>query len=183
MQQNRNRLRFLGLSAIMAGGLCVLSPITIPVGVVPITLSVFALFLVASLFPMRVALCATAIYLAVGALGLPVFSAFTGGFFAFVSPSGGFLWGYLPAVFTVAFFARKAGGRLWLLLVGLLLALAVLYAFGLFGFCILTESGVQEGLWTVILPFLFPDAAKVIAVLAVLRVLRRKTSFFSRDSF
>jgi len=174
MQKNRNRLRVMGYSAMMAAVLCVLCPITIPLGTVPITLSVFALFLVASLSPVKVALTATAVYLAIGAVGLPVFSSFTGGAYAFVSPSGGFLWGYLPAVLIVSLTAGKSGGRLFLVLVGMLGGLLVLYAFGLIGFCVLTDAGLGEALSAVVLPFLLPDGVKFALVLAVYPLLHSR---------
>lgn len=178
MHKNRDRLRFLGISAIMAAILCVLSPITIPMGAVPITLSVFALFLVASLSPEKVALTATAVYLAVGAVGLPVFSSFTGGAFAFVSPSGGFLWGYLPAVLAVSFFCRKGRGKTPLVLLGMLIGLLILYAFGLFGFCVLTGAGLGEGLLAAVLPFFVPDVAKIFMVLLLFCGLNKNLSIF-----
>ena len=176
MHKNRDRLRFMGFSAMMAAFLCLVSPITLPLGSVPITLSVLALFLVATLLPMRVALCATAVYLALGAVGLPVFSAFTGGAFCFVSPSGGFLWGYLPAVLVVSLFAKKACGRLSVLLIGMLLGLLVLYLFGLFGFCVFTKVGLLEALLVAVLPFLVPDAVKLMLVLALFSVLYPRLS-------
>ncbi len=165
MHKNRDRLRFMGFSAMMAATLCVLSPITLPLAAIPITLSVLALFLVATLLPMRVSLCATAVYLALGAAGLPVFSAFTGGAFCFVSPSGGFLWGYLPAVLVVSFFAGKSRGRLPFVLCGMLLGLMVLYVFGLLGFFIFTGASLGESFAAAILPFLLPDISKISVVL------------------
>lgn len=179
MKARKRRLRDMGLSAMMAAFLCVLSPITIPAGALPVTLSVFALFLTASLLPFRIAFSATAVYLAVGALGLPVFSSFTGGLFAFVSPSGGFLWGYLPAVFVVSLLCRKSSAVFFAQLLGLL----VLYAFGLLGFCVLTDASFSEGVTAVVLPFLLPDALKIAAVLAMHRLLhRRMAEFFAKSS-
>lgn len=177
MHKNRNRLRFMGLSAMMAAFLCVLCPITISFGAIPITLSVFALFLTASLVPMKVALAATAVYLAVGAVGLPVFSAFTGGVFAFVSPSGGFLWGYLPAVLAVSFVCQKRKGHLLFALLGMLFGLVILYTFGLFGYCVLTGARFWEGV-AAVLPFLLPDACKITAVACAYRLLYRRFSEF-----
>lgn len=174
MKARRKQLRFMGLSAMMAGVLCVLSPITLPVGMVPITLSVLALFLVATLAPVRVALCATAVYLAVGAVGLPVFSSFTGGFYAFVSPSGGFLWGYLPAVLILSFLAQKGRRNVWLLPMGFLAALLVLYFFGCLGFCVLTGAGIKEALAVTVLPFLLLDLVKIIAVFLIFRACQVK---------
>lgn len=174
MKARRNRLRWMGLSAMMAAILCVLSPITFPMGVIPITLSVFALFLVAALTQPKVALTATLVYLFVGAVGLPVFSSFTGGAFAFVSPSGGFLWGYLPAVFVVSVCAQK--GKLALLLLGFLAGLVLLYLFGMLGFCLLTGAGLFEAFLTAVLPFVLPDCIKLLLALVVVGILKKRFS-------
>lgn len=174
MKARRNRLRWMGLSAIMAAILCVLSPITLPMGIIPITLSVFALFLVSALTRPKVALTATAVYLFVGAVGLPVFSSFTGGAFAFVSPSGGFLWGYLPTAFVVSFCSRK--GNLGFLLMGFLSGLMILYLLGMLGFCILTGAGLFEAFLTAVLPFVLPDAIKLLLALFFVGILKKRFS-------
>ena len=174
MQKRRAHLRFIGISAMVAACMCILSPITLPMGAIPITLSVLALFLAASLAPTKVVMTATAVYLALGAVGLPVFSAFTGGVFAFLSPSGGFLWGYLPVAFVVSVFAQKGRGRLWIVAVGLAAGLVLLYAFGLFGFCVLTGADVWEGFLLAVLPFLLPDALKLCLVLILYQALAKR---------
>ena len=183
MQVRKNRLRFMGLSAMMAALLCIMSPITLPVGVLPVTLSVLALFLVATLFPAKVSVLAVAVYLALGALGLPVFAAFTGGAATFVSPSGGFLWGYLPAVLVVSLLCQKSCGRVLPIFLSMLLGLLILYAVGMFGFGIFTDTPWQESFLIVILPFLVPDLMKIIVVLVLYFLLyRRVETFVKKDS-
>ena len=69
----------MALSALMAAALCIVAPLSIPIGPVPITLSVLAIMLMPYLSGMRLAVLAVVLYLALGALGLPVFSGFEGG--------------------------------------------------------------------------------------------------------
>lgn len=51
------------------------------------------------------------VYLLLGAIGLPVFAGATGGLAHFAGPTGGFLVGYLPAVFVTAIVYTPRTGR------------------------------------------------------------------------
>lgn len=103
-------IAFVGLTiAIMA----VSAWVTVPLGPVPFTLQMFALvFAIAVLSPGE-ALAAIAGYLALGAVGVPVFSGMRGGLGVLAGPTGGFLWGYLIggalAVFMLWALRSRAG--------------------------------------------------------------------------
>ena len=178
MKNRRSRIRFLCVTAMMAACLSLLSPWAIPLGAIPCTLSLFALFLVSSLSSVWVAVTATAVYLMLGALGLPIFSSFQGGAQVFLSLSGGFLWGYLPAAFLVSFFARS--GRWQFVLCGMLLGLLVIDSLGLVWFLILTETSLWGAIVSVILPFLLPDALKIAAVFLLWRVYGKRICFLKK---
>ncbi len=182
MQTRRNSLRFLARSALMAAILAILSPWSLPLGALPVTLAVFALFLVASLTPPQVALTATAIYLSLGALGLPVFSGFCGGAGVFVGLTGGFLWGYLPAAGLVSLFAGRKKSRTLFHLLGMLLGLTVIYAPGCLWFALASEASFSEALSAAVLPFLLPDLVKIVAATALAVPLKRRLGgFFESD--
>ena len=70
--------------------------IPVPGTPVPITLQTFVIMLAALMLPWRQAGAAIALYLAAGALGLPVFAG-GASTLALVGPSAGFLLGFLPA--------------------------------------------------------------------------------------
>ena len=75
--------------------LAVASYITIPLGPVPFTLQTLVIAMLPVALGGRDAVVTVALYLLLGALGLPVFSGFSGGIAALVGPTGGFLWGFL----------------------------------------------------------------------------------------
>lgn len=86
----------LVMTGMFAALLAVLSQIAIPMpSGVPITLQTFAVALCGFALGEKLGLIAVGVYLALGAVGLPVFAEFTGGLGAFLSFSGGFLWGFL----------------------------------------------------------------------------------------
>lgn len=85
----------LTYTAIGVAILTVLSQITIPLGPVPFTLQTLAVGLIATFYRPKEALSVVALYLLLGGIGIPVFAGFSGGFASLVSPTAGFLWGFL----------------------------------------------------------------------------------------
>ena len=105
-QATGSRTRSIAFIALSIAVITVSAWITIPFGPIPFTLQMFAItFAVIVLSPAE-AMCAIAGYLAIGAVGVPVFSGMRGGFGVLAGPTGGFLWGY---IFGVA----AAVGLLW----------------------------------------------------------------------
>ena len=90
-------------AALIASGAYIAIPL--PVTPVPVSVqSLFALLAGLSLGPVYGA-GAVALYLFAGAIGAPVFAGAAGGFVRFLSPSGGYLWGYLLCAITAGFIA------------------------------------------------------------------------------
>ncbi|HRK76327.1 MAG TPA: biotin transporter BioY [Streptococcus parasuis] len=87
--------RSLVYIAIGTALIAALSQISLSIGPVPFTLQTLAIGLVACLYKPKDALASVGLYLVLGAIGLPVFAGFSGGFAALVGPTAGFLWGFL----------------------------------------------------------------------------------------
>ena len=86
---------FVGLAvAIMA----VSAWVTVPLGPVPFTLQMFAITFAIVMLSPKECMAAIVLYLALGAIGLPVFSGMSGGIAKLMGPTGGFLWGYIFGV-------------------------------------------------------------------------------------
>lgn len=94
------RTQKLVMTGVMAALLAVLSPVSIPTPVgVPITLQTFLVALCGFVLGPRLGTAAVAVYLALGAVGLPVFAEFSSGAACFLGMTGGFLWGFLFMAF------------------------------------------------------------------------------------
>lgn len=94
--------------AIGAAIVSVLSPFTIPIGVVPITLQTLAVALIATVFKPREAFFSILLYLVLGAIGLPVFAGgSSGGFASLFGPTGGYLLAFPIAGFLISFALQK----------------------------------------------------------------------------
>ena len=103
----RSRTRSIAYVALTIAIMAVSAWVTVPLGPIPFTLQMFAFtFAIVVLRPGE-ALAATAGYLVLGAIGVPVFSGMRGGLGVLAGPTGGFLWGYLFGV-------AAAVGLLWL---------------------------------------------------------------------
>ncbi len=97
-------------TGLLAAMTAVLSLIAVPMpSGVPLTLQVFAVALCGFLGGIRTGLPAVCIYLLLGAVGLPVFSGFRGGFGVLLDMTGGFLWGFLPLVILCGACAKTTG--------------------------------------------------------------------------
>lgn len=82
------KTRTLTMTALMTAVICIFAPISIPIPVSPValTLGTFAMYLTAYVLPPRQALAAIGLYLLLGAAGLPVFSGYTAGLSRFAAP-------------------------------------------------------------------------------------------------
>ncbi len=138
-------------TALIALGaqLCIPSPMG-----VPITLQLFFIAVSCFALGLRVGILAVFIYLLIGAVGVPVFSAFGGGVHILLSPTGGFLWGFLPLALCLGTACdRKALTALAVSLFGLLLC----HACGIAQLCFITGVGFGKAFITVSLPYFIKD--------------------------
>lgn len=154
--------------ALVAAILCILSPISIPLGFTPIpmTLGVFAMVLSGILLGSVKGTLCVLIYILIGAAGIPVFSGYGAGLSKIAGPSGGYLWGYLFLAAITGFFVEKFAAKWYMVLLGAILGMMVCYAFGTIWMALQLSMGPMEALWAGVVPFLPLDVAKI--VLAVL---------------
>ncbi len=109
MQKVKGSSRVLRIAqcGLLTAVLCILSPIAIPIGPIPITLGVFAVMLCGVMLDWKQAGAAVLAYLCLGAIGLPVFSGGGSGIGTFAGPTGGYLWSFLPMAVLIAFLSRR----------------------------------------------------------------------------
>ena len=155
--------------ALIAAILCILSPMSIPLGFtpIPLTLGLFAVTMAGIILgPWKGMLCVL-VYILLGAVGLPVFSGYTGGLPKIAGPTGGYLLGYLFLGWITGFFLEKFTGKWHLCLIGAVIGVLVCDGFGTVWMGVQLSMGPVEALWAGMIPFLPFDLAKVVfAVLA-----------------
>lgn len=166
MQVRRSKTVYaLTMTAAAAAVLGAVGPWAIPAGPVPLSLCTLFLYLSGWVLKPKQAAAAAAVYVLMGAAGLPVFSGFMGGLGHLAGPTGGYLVGYLPLAAISAGFIHGFTGRRWLQLSGMVLGTAVLYLMGTIWFCLQTGTGLIPALVICVVPFLPGDLIKMLAAL------------------
>lgn len=150
------KYRSLTLTALYAAIICILSPWVIPLSAVPITLGSFAVYVVSGVADLKKAFAAVGIYIILGAVGLPVFSGFQGGFQVVAGPTGGFIVGYLVMTLVICLLKGKIK-----LVFTYCIGTIALYAVGTAWYMVYTGAGVISAMVACVAPFLAVDAIKI----------------------
>ena len=147
----------MALTALFTALLCVLAPFSLPVGPVPLSLANLVIWVSLYILGPRRAALSVLVYLLLGAVGLPVFSAFQGGPGALAGPTGGYLWGFLAAGLVYWGFEKLCKP------LGVLLAIVLCYTCGClwFMYCAGGTAGFVAAVVKCVLPYLIPDAVKL----------------------
>ena len=162
---------FLARCGLFSALMCICAWISIPLGSMVFTLQSFALFLALLVLGGKGATVSVLVYLALGAVGLPVFSGFRGGFGALLGVTGGFLWGFALATLIFWLVSAISGkkGRIF----ALIAAAASVYLCGTIWYFVYASGGIWAILAQSVLPYLLPDAAKMLLALWVSRRLKK----------
>ena len=171
--------------ALMSGVLCVLAPFTIPLpfSPVPVTLGTFAVYLSASLLGAKRGTISVLIYLLLGAVGLPVFSGFSGGFGVLAGPTGGYLVGYVPCALLIGSMVEckvktECSRVIWNIF-SMVLGTVVCYMLGIIWFLVIMKGiyTIGQALLVCVVPYLFFDTIKIVLAgvitVPVKRVLKK----------
>lgn len=161
------------VAALLAALLCIIAPFAVPTGLVPITLASLGVYLCAVIGGAGWGTLSVALYLLLGAVGLPVFSGFVGGLQAFLSPTGGFLLGYLPCAVVIGLGLRIGNYTRLGCLVSLVAGTVVLYLCGVAWFAYATQTAIWASVMACCVPFFVGDAVKIAAVTILLPPLKR----------
>lgn len=105
---NSKKIKAMTSVALMTAVLCILSPLSVPVGPVPISLAVFAVLLCAYSLPPLQAGIASFLYLILGLAGLPVFAGYTSGPGRLLGPTGGYIIGFIFLAVISSFAVKKS---------------------------------------------------------------------------
>lgn len=199
---SREKTRSMAYVALCIAVMAVSAWVTVPIGPVPVTLQMFAFTFAIVVLSPKECITATAGYLLLGAVGLPVFSGMQGGLAKLMGPTGGFLWGYLVGVAVACVLLaalRRAGfgsdrqrgaasqvGKSDAANRGVIAFLrsfgaeilagvvftAVAYVCGTFQFTLVMNASVAEALAACVLPFVAIDVAKIVAAVIAADAVR-----------
>jgi biotin transport system substrate-specific component len=166
------KLRWMVLASLMAALTAVGAYIHVPIGPVPIVLSTLFVLLSGLLLGSRWGLASMALYLFVGAIGLPVFSGGRGGIAHFFGPTGGYLFGYLLAAWLTGFISERSRGFLFFEILGVAMGSLLIYGLGVPWLKMVTQMSWSKALLVGMVPFLIGDAVKASVALILARAVR-----------
>ena len=162
--------------ALVSALIAVCSFIAIPVGAVPVTLQTFAVFVCAGILGRKKGTISILVYILLGIVGIPVFSGFQSGLSVLTGPTGGYIIGFLPAVYVAGLIVQKTGRKIPFMIASFLAGLIICYICGMLWYVFVFSSGKSDfasAFAVCILPYIIPDIIK-ITLAAVVSVSVRK---------
>lgn len=166
--------------AMYAAIICITGFISIPFGPIPIVLQNVVAISAGLVFGSPKGAAAVGMFLAVGTLGLPVFSGVKGGIAILNGPTGGFLVGYFIGSLIAGYIAQTPTPEaspltrktiLRLMKAGLA-GLAFSYLLGILNFRRVTGTNFYQALTLCVTPFIIPDIIKFCLIIPLIVRLR-----------
>jgi biotin transport system substrate-specific component len=171
------KLRLMVLASLMAALTAVGAYIYIPIGPVPVVLTNLFVLLAGLLLGSRWGLASVAIYLMIGAMGIPVFAGGKGGLVHFLGPTGGYLLGFALAAWMVGFMSERLRGSIFHDVISVSVGALAIYGLGIPWLKWMTGMSWSRSLLVGLVPFVVGDILKasgaVMLACAIRPVLKR----------
>ncbi len=151
----------------------VFSQIVIPIGPVPINLSLLAVFIAGGLLGISKSVISQVVYLLLGAVGIPVFAGFSGGIGILIGPTGGYIIGYVFTALVVSLILHKFNKKIYHISLSLVVGLLVCYILGTLWFTIVTSTPFIDALFICVIPFIIGDVLKIIVATTLIHKLKK----------
>lgn len=158
--------------ALMTALMCILGPMSIPIGPIPISMTNFVVFLSVYLLGIKGGTISYIVYLLLGAAGLPVFSGYQGGLGKLTGPTGGYLIGFILMALIAGFVMERFYAHTWITMLGMIAAMLAAYFAGTAWFIWQMQCDVWYALTTCVFPFLLVDMIKIFIVAVVGKTIR-----------
>ncbi|MDO4298325.1 MAG: biotin transporter BioY [Lachnospiraceae bacterium] len=166
----------IALIGVMAAVTCILGPMSIPLPIspVPISLTNFVIYMAIYVLGMKKGTISYLIYLLIGFIGIPVFSAFTSGPAKLLGPTGGYLIGFVFMALICGFFIDQWCSKMYMCFIGMVIGTAVCYLFGTVWLAYQAGMSFGAALAAGVIPFLPGDLAKIVIAMIIGPQIRRR---------
>lgn len=147
--------RAIVLAAFGVALLAVSAKINLPLPYVPMTLQTLVVLMIGAVYGWRLGTLTIIAYLAVGALGLPVFAGSVGGLKPLTGATAGFLSGFVVAAFITGWFSERGWDRSMVrLFVVMAIGHIVIMAMGFAWLAYGMKLGAEKAWLVGVMPFL-----------------------------
>lgn len=173
-QSKKLTIEQMCMTALMAAAMCILGPMSIPIGEIPVSLTNLVVYLAVYLLGTKLGTLSCIIYLLLGLVGLPVFSGYAGGVGKLVGPTGGYLVGFIFMAWISGVFIERFSKNIVLCMVGMVLGAAMLYLFGTVWYVLLTKCPLYAAIAACVQQFIIPDLLKIVLAAFLGRQVRQR---------
>ncbi|MGM0441174.1 MAG: biotin transporter BioY [Elusimicrobiota bacterium] len=168
-------LVYTALFAVLTG---IGALVIIPAGPVPITLQTLFCLLAGAILGKKFGPASQVMYVLLGIVGIPVFSGGGSGLGTLFGPTGGYVMAFIPASYITGLLTQKN-----MLIPGMILATAVIYAIGTVQLKLITGISFGKAVLTGVVPFIPGDILKITAGAGVYKYLDKIGFTLTGDKF
>jgi len=176
----------MAFAALFAAVLSAVAPFAISIGPIPLSLATLVVYLAAGTLDWKLGAVSVVLYIMLGAVGVPVFSNFQGGFYKIVGLTGGFIIGYIPCALATGIIIKLFGGakphvnNLLAYALGMVIGTILLYTCGTAWFVLQSGNPLAASIAICVTPFLPGDAIKIVLACLIGPQLRKAMEFVKR---
>lgn len=170
--KHKSTIYQLTTCAIMTALMCILGPMSIPIGPIPVSFTNFVIFLAICLLGTKGATISYLVYLLLGAVGLPVFSGYSGGLVKLAGPTGGYLIGFILLALIGGIIMKKCHSGTVTTMVGMAIGMIVSYLFGTAWFVLQMQCSVWYAFTVCVFPFVLVDFMKIVVAVGLGKSIR-----------
>lgn len=160
--------------AFCAAVIAVLAQVMIPLPLVPITGQTLAIGLVVTLLGRKYGTQAVMLYIMLGAIGLPVFTAFAGGLGVLAGPTGGYIIGFIPTAIVIGYYLEKFGYTYKHAVTANVIGMCITLLFGAIWLKLFANLTWTTAFLSGVLPFLAAGILKAVLAAAIGLTLKRR---------
>ncbi|MDD6429003.1 MAG: biotin transporter BioY [Lachnospiraceae bacterium] len=178
-RKNNANIIFITTTALMTAVICILGPLSIPIGPVPISLTNLAIYFTMYILDTKRGTIAYLIYLLLGLVGLPVFSGFSAGPQKLFGPTGGYLIGFIPMALVIGLIVDRFYKKRVLCVIAMEAATWICYLLGTAWLMFSAQMSFKAALFAGVIPFIVEDLIKMIIAAIAGPVLRDRLRRFT----
>lgn len=170
---SKNKTYIMVMIALIAAVYCIISPMVIPIGPVPISFSNLVIYLSLYLVGGRMATISCLVYILMGLVGLPVFSGYSGGIGKLLGPTGGYIIGFLPMAMIAGMIVDRFSSPI-IHFFGICSATLIVYILGTIWFCVVMDTVFVAALGVCVFPFIPGDIVKIAIAVIIGPALKKR---------
>jgi biotin transport system substrate-specific component len=154
MELRNDRLKMLILCGVFAAITSVLAQVDIPLPLVPISGQTLAVGLTAVILGSRYGTLSILVYIALGAIGLPVFAEMKAGVHILVGPTGGYIFGFIVTAFVTGFILEKTTFNIKMAMVANVIGMIITLVMGTIQLKLVLDMSWSAALAAGVYPFI-----------------------------